>query len=50
MCKNNYYTKRYLFTFFYHVYLETERNMNDELNGRKNDLIVEIAEDMRVIS
>jgi len=32
------------------VYLDTERNMNDELKGRKNDLIVEIAEDMRLIS
>ena len=36
--------------FFYHVYLDTERDMNDELMEKKNDLILELMKDIKDIS
>ena len=39
-----------MFHFFYDVYLDTERDMNDELKDRKKGLINEITSDMINIS
>lgn len=37
--KDCFYVRRYLFFFFYHVYLDTEREMSDELMDIKKKAI-----------
>lgn len=44
------YVRKNLMFFFYHVYLDTEREMTDELIDIKKSLITRICDDMRKIN
>jgi hypothetical protein len=48
-CNDCLYIKRYLVYFFFHVYLETEKNMSKEIMNQKSLLITDIIQDIKTI-